>query len=61
MNKSAQPKPWSQKKKELKNKYASLSDEDLIYEKGKEEQLLSRIQHKLGKSKKEVKRLIKSL
>jgi uncharacterized protein YjbJ (UPF0337 family) len=54
-------KPWSQKKEKLKNKYASLSDEDLTYEKGKEEQLLGRIQHKLGKSKKEVKQLIKSL
>lgn len=61
MRKSTQPKPWSQKKEKLKKQYTTLSDDDLMYEKGEEEELISRIQRKLGKSKKEVKQLIKRL
>lgn len=61
MNKSTRPKPWTQKKEKLKSQYTSLSDDDLIYKKGKEEQLINRIQQKLGKTRKEVKRLIKRL
>ena len=53
--------PWTQKKEKLKSQYTSLSDDDLIYEKGKEEQLINRIQQRLGKTRKEVKRLIKRL
>lgn len=61
MRKSRNPKPWKKKKEVLKKKYTSLSEEDLIYEKGKEKQLISRIQQKLGKTKKEVKQIIKQL
>lgn len=61
MNKTTQPKPWSKKKEILKKRYASLSDEDLTHKKGHEDQLLNRIQRKLGKSKEEVVSLIKKL
>ncbi|SHF47390.1 hypothetical protein SAMN05443144_10926 [Fodinibius roseus] len=62
MNRSTKnPKPWTKKKEILKKQYSSLSDDDLIYEQGEEEKLIGRIQRKLGKSKQEVKRLIKRL
>lgn len=61
MKRSRNPKPWKKKKEVLKKRYTSLSDEDLTYEKGKEKQLISRIQQKLGKTKEEVKRIIKQL
>lgn len=61
MKRSRNPKPWKKKKEVLKEQYNSLSDEDLRYEKGKENQLINRIQQKLGKTKDEVKRIIKQL
>jgi uncharacterized protein YjbJ (UPF0337 family) len=45
----------------LKQKYAQLSDDDLAFAEGKEEELLGRLQQKLGKSKEDVRREIESL
>lgn len=52
---------WNEVKGKLKQEYASLSDDDLAFEEGKEEELLGRLQKKLGKSKGEVKSFIKSI
>lgn len=52
---------WNEKKGKLKEKYAVLTDNDLAYEEGKEEQLLGNLQEKLGKSKKEVKGIIRDI
>lgn len=52
---------WNQAKGKLKEEYAELTDDDLTYEEGKEEQLLGRIQEKTGKTKQEVKDFIDSL
>lgn len=45
-------------KGKLKEEYGQLTDNDLAYIEGKEEQLLGRLQLKLGKSKEEVKEMI---
>jgi len=42
----------------LKQKYAMLSDDDLQLIKGKEEELIDRLQVSLGKTKEEVRKLI---
>ena len=42
----------------LKQKYAELTDDDLTFAEGKEEELLGRLQQRLGKSKEEVRREI---
>jgi len=42
----------------LKQKYANLTDDDLLLIKGKEEELLGRLQKKLGKTKEEVQKII---
>lgn len=49
---------WNQVKGKLKEKYAELTDDDLQYSEGKEDQLLGRLQKKLGKSKDEIRRII---
>ncbi|MGM0505890.1 MAG: CsbD family protein [Bacteroidota bacterium] len=45
---------WNELKGKLKQKYGDLTDDDLTYIEGKEEELLGRIQKRLGKKKEEV-------
>ncbi len=45
---------WNVIKGKLKEKYANLTDDDLAYEEGKEDQMFGRIQQKVGKSKDEL-------
>lgn len=49
---------WNMIKGKLKEKYGQLTDDDLAYVEGQEDQLLGRLQQKLGKSKQEIKELI---
>jgi uncharacterized protein YjbJ (UPF0337 family) len=49
---------WNQIKGKLKEEYGELTDNDLVYKEGKEDQLLGRIQEKTGKSKQEIKDFI---
>lgn len=52
---------WNEIKGKLKERFAVLTDNDLAYEEGKEEQLLGNLQEKLGKTKKEIKEIIRDL
>jgi uncharacterized protein YjbJ (UPF0337 family) len=52
---------WNEIKGKLKQKYADLTDDDLLYEEGKDNELLGRLQRKLGKSMDEVKQEINDL
>ncbi len=52
---------WNEVKGKIKKQYADLTDNDLLYEEGKDDELLGRIQQKIGKSKEEVKEWIESL
>jgi uncharacterized protein YjbJ (UPF0337 family) len=49
---------WNQIKGKLKEEYGELTDDDLIYREGKEDQMLGRIQEKTGKTKQEIKDFI---
>jgi len=49
---------WNQIKGKLKEEYGELTDDDLQYQEGKEDQVIGRLQKKLGKSKDEVKGII---
>lgn len=49
---------WNQLKGQFKQKYADLSDDDLTYVEGKEDELLGRIQEKTGESKEKIKEFI---
>jgi len=61
MNKLQLKGAWNEIKGKLKQKYADLTDDDLTYAEGKEDELLGKLQQKLGKSKEEVKKLIDEL
>ncbi len=45
----------------LKQKYSELTDDDLAYTEGKEDELLGRLQKKLGKSKDELNKELAKL
>lgn len=49
---------WEQLKGKLKQKYADLTDDDLLYEEGKEQEMWGRLQKKLGKTEKEIRSLV---
>jgi uncharacterized protein YjbJ (UPF0337 family) len=48
---------WDELKGKLKQKYAELTDDDLLFEEGKEDETWGKIQQKVGKTKKEIKSL----
>ncbi len=52
---------WNETKGKLKQKFAKLTDDDLLLEEGKEDEMLGRLQVKLGKSKEEIHKLISKL
>ncbi len=52
---------WNEIKGKLKQKFALLSDNDLLLVEGKNEELLGRLQIKLGKTKDELAKLISEL
>lgn len=52
---------WNEVKGKLKQKYGDLTDDDLTYAEGKDDELYGRLQKKLGKSKDEVKQMIDEL
>jgi hypothetical protein len=51
---------WEHQSKELKTKYSQLTDEDLKFEPGKENELLSRVQSRLKKNRIEAITLIRA-
>ena len=49
---------WNQLKGKLKQEYGELTDDDLTYSEGKEDEVLGRIQEKTGESKEKIKSFI---
>lgn len=52
---------WNQIKGKMKQKWAQLTDDDLLFEEGKEEELLGRIQERTGETKENLRDLISRL
>ena len=52
---------WNEVKGKLKQKYGQLTDDDLAYDEGKEDEMYGRLQQKLGKTKDEIKRELRDL
>lgn len=52
---------WKEKKGKLKQEYAELTDQDLTYTEGKEEELVGRIQQRLGTTKEKARRIINEI
>jgi len=58
MNKLQFKGSWNEIKGKLKQKYAQLTDDDLTYSEGKEDELIGKLQKKLGKSEEEVRKVL---
>jgi len=52
---------WNEIAGKLKQQYGNLTDDDLLFKEGKEDELLGRLQKKIGKTKEEVRKLIAKL
>jgi uncharacterized protein YjbJ (UPF0337 family) len=61
MNKLSVKGNWKEIAGKLKQKYANLTDDDVLFEEGKEEELLGRLQRKLGNTQEEIRDLIAKL
>ncbi|MEI7675647.1 MAG: CsbD family protein [Bacteroidales bacterium] len=52
---------WAEQKGKLKQQFAVLTDNDLMYESGKKEEMFGKLQIILGKSKEELHKIIDKL
>ena len=52
---------WNEIKGKLKQKFAMLTNSDLLFVDGKKDEMLGRLQVKLGKTKEEIENIISKL
>lgn len=52
---------WNEQKGKLLQKFAMLTDNDLMFAEGKKDEMLGRLQVKLGKTKEEIQKIIAQL
>ena len=52
---------WNEVRGKMKQKYAQLTDDDLAFAEGKEDELLGRLEQKLGKTKEDLRKEIENL
>lgn len=51
---------WNEQKSKLKKKFPALTDKDLFFEIGKKNEMLEKLQVKLGKTKEEFQQIIEA-
>lgn len=61
MNKLQWKGRWNELKGKIKQQYADLTDDDLMYVEGKEDEVLGKLQQKTGKTKEEVEKWLDNL
>ena len=52
---------WNEVKGKLKQKYGQLTNDDLVFAEGKEDELLGRLQKRLGRTKDELRAEIEKM
>jgi uncharacterized protein YjbJ (UPF0337 family) len=52
---------WNEVKGKLKQKFALLTDSDVLLVEGTQDEMLGRLQQKLGKTKEEIQKIISEL
>ncbi len=52
---------WDEQKGKLKQKFALLTDNDLLFVDGKKDEMMGRLEIKLGKSKEELQKIISEI
>lgn len=61
MNATETKGTWNEQKGKLKQKFAILTDNDLMFAEGKKDEMFGRLQIMLGKTKEELQKIISSL
>jgi len=61
MNSTGLKGNWEEQKGKLKQKFATLTDNDLLLLEGKKDEMLGRLQIKLGKTKEELQKIFAEL
>jgi uncharacterized protein YjbJ (UPF0337 family) len=61
MNRTKLKGNWNMQKAKLKQKFAVLTDNDLMFEEGRKEEMFGKLQIKLGKTKEELHKIITAL
>lgn len=61
MNTTIAKGTWEEQKGKLKQKFAILLDNDLLFNEGKKEEMFGRLQIKLGKTKEELQKIITTI
>ena len=57
MNKTELKGNWNEQKGKLKQRFAELTDNDLMYEEGKKDEMFGKLQVKLGKTREEINKI----
>ncbi len=52
---------WEHQKEKLKQRFSGLTDNDLYFEQGKIEEMLTKLQNKMGKTRHEIHAIIANL
>ena len=61
MNQTSMKGDWNVAKGKLKQKWGSLTDNDLTYQKGQEDELIGRIQQRTGQNREEIERFVRQV
>jgi uncharacterized protein YjbJ (UPF0337 family) len=61
MNTTALKGNWNKQKAKLLQKFAVLTDNDLMFEEGRKEEMFAKLQIKLGKTKEELHKVLSAL
>jgi len=61
MNASESKGNWDEQKSKLKEKFAALTDNDFLFVKGRKEEMIAKLQIKLGKTREELNKILGSL
>jgi len=52
---------WNEQKGKLKQKFATLTDDDLLFAEGKKDAMMGKLQAKLGKTKEEIHKILSEI
>jgi uncharacterized protein YjbJ (UPF0337 family) len=61
MNETTAKGDWNQMKGKIKQAWGDLTDDDLTYEEGKEDEMWGKVQKKTGKTKDEIHKAVADL
>jgi uncharacterized protein YjbJ (UPF0337 family) len=61
MQKKDLKETWEEQKEHLKQKFAALTDTDVLFLEGKEEEMITKLQVKFGKTRQELHQIINAL